>query len=92
MPNFKQLEDELLVAYSERLIDTTEFVLLYDRYRSRQRQLPYKSYDRFDLDRLSDEECLLQLRFFKGDIYDLAEALEVFLKLSQSFAIETWSR
>ena len=33
------------------------------------------NYDHFELDKLSDDECLAEFRFLRNDVYQLAEAL-----------------
>ena len=38
------------------------------------KELPYYNYDYFELDKLSDDECLVEFRFLKNDVYQLAEA------------------
>ena len=59
------------------MIDDEEFILLYDLNRSHNPDLPYWNYENFDLDNLSDEECKAEFRFFKNDIYNLQEVLNI---------------
>ena len=46
-----------------------------DMSTSKDKELSYYNYDYFELDKLSDDECLVRFRFLKNGIYQLAEAL-----------------
>lgn len=74
MPNIR---DVLVLAYDCKLLDDIEFVLLYDLNRPKNPQLPYWSFDDFDLDELCDDECQTHFRFYRNDIYNLTEVLEL---------------
>ena len=39
--------------------------------------LPYRSYEKFDLDSLSKDECKSKFRFDKRDIYSLCDVFEI---------------
>ena len=54
-----------------------EFVLLYDANRSKNPDFPYWNYERFELDELTNAECNAEFRFYKHDIYKLADALQL---------------
>ena len=54
-----------------------ECLLLYDLNKSSNLELPYWSYDQFDLDLLSYDECKSEFRFYKRDVYLLAEVLQI---------------
>ena len=73
MPNLKQVRDHILIAHAEQLISDEEFCILYDINTSKNPSFPYDVYDRFDLDFLTDEECISNFRFLKNDIYRLVE-------------------
>lgn len=77
MNSFREVRDILLVAHSENLINDEELVLLYDLNTSNNIDLPYWSYDEFDLDMMSDDECRSEFRFLKNDIFHLAEILHI---------------
>ena len=49
MPKFR---DTILLAHASRLINTDEFVLLYDVNKPKNPDLPYTNYDHFDLDKI----------------------------------------
>ena len=57
MPSLREIRDMLLFAHSDNLISEEECLLLYDLNKSSNLELPYWSYDQFDLDLLSDDEC-----------------------------------
>ena len=38
---------------------------------------PYDNIDYFEADKLSDDECLVEFRFLKNDVHQLAEALDL---------------
>lgn len=71
------VQEALLLAHNDNLIDDDEFIMLYDINKSRNPDFPYWNYDVFDLDKLSDDECNANFRFLKNDIYNLVEVLEI---------------
>ena len=77
MATFREARNQLLDAFSNNLINDEEFLLLYDLNTSKNVDLPYYSYDYFDLDKLCDDECKVEFRFQKNDIYQLAEAFDI---------------
>ena len=72
MPKFC---DTILLAHASRLINAEEFVLLYDLPKPKTPDLPHTNYKCFDLDKMTDDECKTELRFYKNDIYNLADVL-----------------
>ena len=77
MPKLKTVRDSLLIAHSENILDDEELLLLFDVNRSTNLDLPYWSYESFDLDSWSEDECKSELRFFPGDIKNLANILRL---------------
>ena len=65
-PNLKTVQDMVLLAHADHLIDDDECLLLYDLNRSKKLELPYQSYEIFDLDSLSKDECKSSLDSIKG--------------------------
>ena len=61
--------------FQKILLMTKNFCCLKTFSTSKNKELPYYNYDYFELDKLSDDECLVEFRFLKNDIYQLAEAL-----------------
>ena len=58
-------------------ISDEEFLLLFDINKSRNPDFPYWKYKSFELDSMSDDECRAEFRFYKNDVYLLAETLKV---------------
>ena len=77
MTSFREAREGLLVAFSENLIDDEEFLLLYDLNTSKNPDIPYWSYERFDLETLTDDECWTEFRFLKNDIYEIQEVFRI---------------
>lgn len=77
MPKLREIRNCLLLFHDQKLIDDEEFILLYDLNRSKNPDFPYWRYDRFDLDRLSDDECKGELRFLKNDLYNFQKILGI---------------
>lgn len=62
---------------SQNLINNEEFLLSYDLNKSSNLDLPDCSYDQFDLDLLTDDECKSEFRLYRKDVYLLAKVLQV---------------
>ena len=69
MPNFRENRALILQSYLSGILSDEEFVLLYDVNTSKNPDFPYWNYERFDLDKLSDEESKAEFRFYKSDIF-----------------------
>ena len=77
VPNLKIVQDIILLAHADHLIDDDERLLLYDLSRSKNLDSPYHSYETFDLDSLSEDECKSEFRFHKRDICRLCDVFEI---------------
>ena len=77
MSGFREVREMLLYAHASNMIDDTEFVLLYDVNSSKNPDLPYWNYPKFDLDNLTDQECLTDFRFYKNDVYNLKDVFQI---------------
>ena len=75
MVNLRENREALLFAYNMGDINDEEFIMLYDLNRSTNLDLPYWDYERFDLDRMTDDECIAEFRLKKGNVYTLFETL-----------------
>ena len=75
MGSFRDTRNVLLESYSENIMDDTEFSLLYDLNTSHNPDFPYWNYSQFDLESISEAECKAEFRFYKNDIYMLADRL-----------------
>ena len=74
MPNVR---DALLFAHGCNLIEDEEFALLYDLNTSKNPNLCYWNYEKFDIDKLSDDVCKNNFRFYRNDIYQLKEVMRL---------------
>ena len=70
-------QDLLLLFHDERLIDDEEFILLYELQSSKNLEIPYWKYDRFNLNNMENDECIAEFRFEKEDIFDLKDILQI---------------
>lgn len=61
---------------SENIINDVEFLRLDAINTSKNTNLHYYNYD-FEVDKLSDDKCLVEFRSPKNDIYELAETLDL---------------
>ena len=77
MATFREAREALLLANDLDLIDDEEMLLLYDLNRSKNLDIPYWKYEKFELDSLSDDECKSEFRFLKHDIYTLLDVLNL---------------
>ena len=77
MATFREAREALLLANDLHLIDDEEMLLLYDLNRSKNLDIPYWKYEKFELDSLSDDECKSEFRFLKHDIYTLLDVLNL---------------
>ena len=65
MATLRESRESILFAYNDGVIDNETCILLYDLNKSKNPDLPYWIYGRFDLDSLSDEECVPQFPFLE---------------------------
>ena len=77
MPTLRDVRNLLFFSHYEEIIEDNEFLMLYELVKPQNRDLPYWTYAPFDLDKLSDDECQEEFRFFKNDIYVLRELLAI---------------
>ena len=77
MPNFRETRACIAYAYRKSFINERESVLLYDLHKSKNPEFPYWNYERFDLDEKTNDECKAEFRFYRDDIYKLAEQLQL---------------
>ena len=77
MPNLRETRISLLYAYDSSVINDEEFVLLYDITTTKSPDFPYWKYEAIELDMMSDDECQAEFRFYKNDVYNLKEVLNI---------------
>ena len=73
----RSLRDITVFAHALDAIDDEEFALLYDVTKPKSPMVPFWRYQSFDLDKMTDDECLAEFRFFRNDIYNLADILQL---------------
>ena len=76
-PKFIENRIALLYARQQRLINDQEFLLLYNLNTSASPDFSYWTYDNSDFDSLSDEECKAEFRFYRNDIYQMLDILQL---------------
>ena len=77
MTSFKKTRELLAGCYLADIISDEEFVLLYDCSYSKNLEIPYDEYGRFNLDEMADSECRAEFRVNKRDLPLLAECLQI---------------
>lgn len=77
MASFRETRNTLLYFYADNLIDDEEFALLYNINKSKNLDFEYWTYDGFDLDCISDDDCIAEFRFQKNDIKRLKDVLQL---------------
>ena len=60
-----------------KVLNDAEFLLLYDLYSPQNLDLPCDLYPHFDLQNLTEDECVAEFRFRKTDIPWLSQALRI---------------
>ena len=73
----RNLREITVFAHALHAIDEEEFALLYDVTKPNCPMVPFWRYQSFDLDKMTDDECLAEFRFFRNDIYSLADILQL---------------
>ena len=72
-----KLREAISLSYAFNIIDDLEYVLLYDASKPKNPDIPYFTYEDFNLSEMNDDECKAEFRFYENDIYDLIEVLRV---------------
>ena len=67
------------MLHDENMINDDELLLLLDEFgqSNMHTNLSYWKYDRFSLEDMREDECEVEMRFKKNDIYELACALKL---------------
>ena len=77
MANFRETTACIAYAYRNRFINQREYVLLYVLHKSKNPEFPHWNNERFDFDQKTSDECKAVFRFYREDIYKLAEQLQL---------------
>lgn len=82
---FREIQQLITVLYDGGEVSDEEFLLLYEAYSSKNLDLPYKEYGRFQLEEMDVDECIDKFRVRKNDIPLLLEILQIpeFIKCPQ---------
>lgn len=75
--SLKNVQECILLSYTQNLLDDEEFCLLYNANSSNYLVFDHKQYSKFTLEVISEEECLASFRFRKLDIPYLAHTLRL---------------
>ena len=51
--------------------------MLEDINTLKNKELPYYNYNYFELDKLSEDECLVEFRYLQNNVYQLAEVVSL---------------
>ena len=76
MASFRKIRSILLQSFDNGDISEDK-LLLYDVNTSKNPDVPYESYGKFDLNDMDDSQCLFEFHFHKSDVLVLPEALHL---------------
>ncbi|XP_065069062.1 uncharacterized protein LOC135694309 [Rhopilema esculentum] len=74
------MANNLFIVLEENMEDVEDYLLLHHGHPNNLNlhlELPYFKYERFSLEDLAEEECSVEMRFKKQDIYNLVQALHL---------------
>ena len=74
--SLRALREQILISYAYDVIDSDEFVLLYDANQSKD-IYPYWNYQPFDIGMIDEEQCFIDFRFAKNDLNIMLDVLNV---------------
>ena len=77
MASFKTIQDLLFLSHTSNFIDDEEFLVLSDLFEWKNPCFPCEDYSLFNLDEMTESECLSEFRFRKRDIPILADVLGI---------------
>jgi hypothetical protein len=75
--SLKKTRELLMYAYDDKMISDEEFLLLFDANKSANLDLPYETYEPFNLDDMEEDECYAEFRVRKRDLPLLSHALRI---------------
>ena len=76
MATFREVRG-LVISSWQNIITAEEYFLLNYLNTSKNVDFPYCQHDSFELDLLTNAECKSEFRFYRNDIYRLAEVLNI---------------
>ena len=79
MPNIR---DALLLSHTDGFLDVNDCMLLYEIFKPKNSNMCYRKYDKFCIDKFSDDEWKNNFRFYRNDIYHLHEVMQLPLEVT----------
>ena len=68
MASFKTMQDLIFLRGTSTFIDDDEFLVLSDLFEWKNLCFPYEDYSTFNLNEMTEPDCLSEFRFGKRDI------------------------
>ena len=68
MASIKTMQDLIFLSRTSNFIDDGEFFVLSDLFEWKNTCFPHKDYSTFNLNEMTESECLSEFRFGKRDI------------------------
>ena len=92
MASFKTMQDLLFFCHRSNFIDDEEFLALSDLFERKNPCFPYEDYSPFNLDEMTESECLSEFRFREKDIPILADVLGIpeTIRCEQDLLVTAW--
>ena len=91
MASFKTMQD-LFLSHTSNCIDDEEFLVLSDLFEWKNPCFPYEDYSPFNLDEMTESECLSEFRLRAKDIPILADVLGIpeTIRCEQDLLVTAW--
>ena len=77
MLNLRDTRGCITYAYRNKLINEQESAILCDPHKSTNPEFRNWNYERFDLDEKINDECMAEFRFYKEDIHELTDQMQL---------------
>ena len=77
MANLNEVNDALAIAYGLDILDDEEFALLHEEHGSKNLEIPYWQYKKFNFDRMNNDKCKAEFRFNKREIFELIDFFSI---------------
>ena len=77
MPNLREVRELLTMAYLEGQLIEEEFITILELNTSNNLGLTYSKYSEFNLENISENDCIVEFRFRKNDIKRLQRVLKL---------------
>ena len=77
MPNLRETRGCITYAYRNMFINEHESAILCDPHKATNPEFRNWNYERFDLNKETNDECMAEFRFYKEDIHELADQMQL---------------